>query len=174
MIKLRQLRKADAPLMLEWMHDPEVQKGFQRDMSSIKLEDAEAFCEKSIIKDNPADGESLNFAIVNESDEYLGTISLKDIDLKNKHAEYAISMRRCAWGNGNAKAASALLLEKAFNEYGLNRVFLTVLADNIRARKLYEKCGFIKEGILRKHLFRGGEFADWCLYGILADEFANR
>ncbi len=172
-IKLRQLQKKDASLMLEWMHDPEVQKGFQRDMASMKLEDTEAFCEQSIIPKQLQDGDSLHFAFVDEKDEYLGTISLKDINLTNKSAEYAISLRRVAWGKGYAKHASLLLLDKAFNEYELHRVFLTVLADNDKAIHLYERCGFKKEGQLRQHIFKDGKYVDWCLYGILADEFLN-
>lgn len=173
MISLRRLEKKDAPLMLEWMHDPEVQKGFQKNMSSIMLDEAEAFCTNSIITEKPQNGDSIHFAIVNEDDEYLGTISLKDIDFINKHAEYAISLRRCAWGNNNAKNATLILLDKAFNEYGLNKVFLTVLADNIRAQKLYEKCGFKHEGTLKKHIFKDGKYVDWLLYGILAEDFSE-
>lgn len=63
------------------------------------------------------------------------------------------------------------LLNKAFNEYGLHRVYLTVFADNESAIHLYEKCGFIKEGQLRKHIYKDGKYVDWCLYGILAEEF---
>ena len=171
MIHLRELRPEDAPLMLEWMHDSLVQRGFQKDMSSMTIEDARQFCANSKITDIVSEGQSLNFAFANELDEYLGTISLKDISLVNKTAEYAISMRRAAWGQGNALEASKLLLDKAFCEYGLHRVFLTVFADNDRAIHLYEKCGFKKEGQLRKHIYKDGKYVDWCLYGILEDEY---
>ena len=173
MIHLRELRPEDAPLMLEWMHDSQVQKGFQKDMSSMTIEDAKKFCANSKITDTISEGQSLNFAFASEEDEYLGTISLKDISIVNKTAEYAISMRRAAWGHGYAFEASMLLLEKAFCYYGLHRVFLTVFADNERAIHLYEKCGFKKEGQLRKHIHKDGEYVDWCLYGILDDEYRS-
>ncbi|MBE6024735.1 MAG: GNAT family N-acetyltransferase [Cellulosilyticum sp.] len=169
-VYLRELKAEDAPLMLEWMHDSEVQKGFQKDMTSMTIDNAKAFCENSKIKDTISDGESLNYAFVNESDEYLGTISLKDISITNKTAEYAISMRRAVWGHGYAKAASMLILEKAFGDLGLHKVFLTVLADNERAIHLYEKCGFKKEGQLREHIYKDGKYVDWYLYGILENE----
>ena len=41
-----------------------------------------------------------------QDDEYLGTISLKNIDLKNKNAEYAISTRKKARGTGANQQAT--------------------------------------------------------------------
>ncbi|WP_044935272.1 GNAT family N-acetyltransferase [Pseudobutyrivibrio sp. LB2011] len=168
---LRELKVDDAPLMLEWMHDEEVQKGFQKKMLDMTIDNATSFCESSKIPEELTEGVSVHFAIADSNDEYQGTISLKDISLNNKSAEYAISLRRASWGKGLAKAASKELLDKAFNEYGLHRVYLTVLADNERAIHLYEKCGFKKEGQLRKHIYKDGKYVDWCLYGILAEEF---
>lgn len=55
---------------------------------------------------------------------------------------------------------------------GLHRIYLTVLADNIAAIKLYEKCGFVLEGELRDHLFLNGRYVSWKLYGMLEEEYA--
>ena len=52
----------------------------------------------------------------------------------------------------------------------LHRVELKVLASNERAQHVYEKCGFSKEGIIRKAVYKNGEFVDLLLYGILKDE----
>jgi L-phenylalanine/L-methionine N-acetyltransferase len=43
---------------------------------------------------------------------------------------------------------------------GILRIELTVLCDNARAIKLYERYGFIAEGIMRCHILRGGVYAD--------------
>ncbi len=86
--------------MLEWMHDEELQKCFQKKMGEVTMEEAIAFCTADNAEEKIENGKSLHYAIVNEQDEYLGTISLKNINLINKNAEYAISMRRCAQGTG--------------------------------------------------------------------------
>jgi len=39
-------------------------------------------------------------------------------------------------------------------------VQLTVFADNARAIHTYAKCGFIKEGLLRRAVFVDGEYKD--------------
>lgn len=171
MIRLRELKEKDAPLMLEWMHDIDVQKGFKKNMLDATLDDAERFCSNSKIPQNISDKVSLHFAIVNEDDEYLGTISLKDIDLYNKSAEYAITTRKKAQGKGVAFRATGLLLEKAFFEYGLHRVYLNVFADNKAAIKLYERSGFSFEGEFREHLKVGDTYVNWKWYGMLEEEF---
>ena len=171
MITLRQLRVEDAPLMLEWMQEPAIQKFFRRNMTDMTLADAERFCAGASVPDAPSDGDSLHWAIVNGEDEYLGTISLKGMDLKNKTAEYAISTRMCAHGKGIAKKATGLVLKKAFEDYALHRVYLNVLSDNEAAVRLYERCGFVYEGGFREHLMLGGRFATLKWYGMLASEY---
>jgi len=54
------------------------------------------------------------------------------------------------WGNGAALMAAAI--RRAW-EKGLTRIELTVRADNLRARGLYERLGFAVEGTHR-HAFR--------------------
>ena len=99
------------------------------------------------------------------------SISLKELDLEAKHAEYAVTMRSGFHGQGIGTQATELLLKKAFVEFGLERVYLTVLADNAHAKHMYERAGFVKEGTLRKHIYRDGQFLDWDLYGILKEDF---
>lgn len=175
MISLRELKTEDAPFMLEWMNDIDIQQAFKKNMLGMTLKKAIEFCKNSRIPDIIQTGQSLHFAIVDDiDDEYLGTISLKNIDLENGNAEYAISTRRKIHGKGIAKNATEQLLEKAFIDYGLHRVYLNVMADNLAAIHLYEKCGFKLEGELREHLRRGNEFVGWKWYGILNSEFAKK
>lgn len=174
MIYLRELKTSDAQLMLEWMHDFDIQKRFRRDMMSVSIDDVISFCEKYKIPDVIKNGDDLHFAIAGENDEYLGTISLKNIDLKNSIAEYAISTRKKAWGKGVALTATGLILKKAFTDYGLHRVYLNVLADNDAAIRLYEKCGFKNEGNFREHLQVNGEYVDLKWYGILDSEYDEK
>ena len=41
LIFLRELKEKDAPLMLEWMHDDNVQKSFQKNMKDITISGAD-------------------------------------------------------------------------------------------------------------------------------------
>ena len=171
MISLRKLKEEDALLMLEWMHDPDIQKGFKKNMLAASLDDTTNFCRKAIIPEKLTDGASIHYAIVDENDEYLGTVSLKDISLDNKSAEYAITLRKKAQGKGIAYKATGLVLKKAFEDYDLHRVYLSVIADNDAAIRLYERSGFTFEGEFRDHLFLNGRYKNWKWYSILRDEY---
>lgn len=162
MIKIRKLKSKDIPYMLEWMHDNDTKKIFQTDFSSIGVSDIENFISNSFTENNH------HFAIIDDKDdEYLGTISLKNIDYKNRNAEYAISTRKKVQGTGVNKEATFIILKYAFNELNLNKIYLNVLSTNIRAKKFYIKCGFTYEGTQKKQLLIENEYHDLEWYGIL-------
>lgn len=169
MIRLRQLKIEDAEGMLEWMHDPDIAKAFSFNADDKNRETVLEFirCAETA----PVDGRDIHYSITDETDEYLGTISLKSVDLIAKKAEYAISLKKCAWGKGIAFQATLEILQRAFEEFGLERIYLNVLSDNQRAIRLYEKCGFIYEGEFRKHLFLRGEYKSLKWYGMLKEEY---
>lgn len=171
-MRLRRLEKKDADGMLEWMHDPEIQENFRFDASKKSKEDVLEFIRNSRIE--MIAGKDIHYAIADDLDEYLGTISLKGVDMEARNAEYAISLRRKAQGKGIATEATEELLRLAFDEYGLERVYLNVLAENKKAIRMYEKCGFVYEGEFRKHLFLKGEFRTLKWYGILREEYILR
>ena len=123
--------------MLEWMTDPEITCFFRFDASRVTLDSCRAYIENAANQKN-----AVHFAIADENDEYLGTISLKDIDAEKRCAEYAISTRKKAHGTGAAMQATGLILQYAFETLGLERVYLNVLADNARANAFYRKAGF--------------------------------
>ena len=136
-IHLRNLKSKDAPLMLEWMQDLSIACFFRFDASSMTAEDCERF-----ISSTDSEINSKHYAIVNDEDEYLGTISLKNIDKQKREAEYAISTRKKAHGTGAAMSATKEILRVAFEEMHLQRVYLNVLKENGRANAFYQKVGF--------------------------------
>lgn len=166
-MQIRKLESKDAKYMLEWMHDDNVVEFFEVDFSKKTMDDVENFIVNSFTDTNK------HFAIVNDFDEYMGTISLKNIDLVNKNAEYAISIRSSAMGMGISRIGTDMLLEYAFNELKLERVYLCVAEDNIRAIKFYEKYGFIYEGKFTNHILRDNKFIDLKWYYILNREGRN-
>lgn len=169
MIKLRNLKSKDAKNMLEWMHDADTTRHFRKNMLEMTMEEVLFFIEKN--KSFSPEQTSRHYAIVDEEDTYLGTISLKEINTTDKNAEYAIALRSAARGKGVAEKATSLLMEVAFEELGLERVYLNVLASNARAIGFYEKFGFREEGTFKKHLLICGMYEDLKWYGLLKDDY---
>ena len=161
---LRRLQMKDAERMLEWMHDETIADNFRIDFSKYTIEQVEKFIEKSFDEINQ------HFAIVDESDIYQGTISLKNISEEDNNAEYAIVMRADAQGKGYSAKATKEILEYAFKILGLHRVYLNVLENNVRARKFYEKMGFKQEGIFKEHYCLNGRYQNLWWYGIVYEK----
>lgn len=168
-VRLRQLQSKDCIGMLEWMHDIDMVRYFRADMLTKTKKDVLEFINQADVV--PLNGRSVHYAIVEEADEYLGTISLKSINLKDRNAEYAISLRKAAQGRSVAYAATKELLNIAFNQFNLERVYLNVLSENKRAIRLYEKCGFALEGEFRNHLCLGGQYQNLRWYAMLKKEY---
>jgi len=147
-IDLRTLMNKDAEPMLQWMHNPDVQKSFGKDFSSMKLENCLNFIENS----KHHDSDDLNMAISTEDDVYAGTVSLKHIDHKTKSAEFAIVIHPDFQGNGVALQAMEQIAKIGFKVMGLQCIYLSVKKSNIVANDLYKKfgCKEIDEKYLRE------------------------
>lgn len=106
------------------------------------------------------------------SDKLVGVTYLLQIDWINRSGEYSIQIGKISsHSRGIGFQATMKILEHAFNDLNLNRVYLTVLEDNERAIKLYKKVGFIEEGKHRKAVFKNGRYFDFIQMAILADEY---
>lgn len=165
-IHLRELQKKDAYGMIEWMTDPSIICFFQFDATKITIES----CFEFIAAANK-NFECRHYAIADEEDNYLGTISLKDIDTEKKSAEYAISTRNCAHGTGAAKQATEEVLKIAFEKLQLERVYLNVLVENARANAFYKKAGFRYERCEEHSIKIRNEWKDLNWYAISREEF---
>lgn len=136
-MKLRKLCLKDAPFMYEWMRDENVTCGLQPKFAEMTEDDCKTFIEKSWVEES-----SLHLAVVNEEDEYMGTVSLKNIDRVRGEAEFAISMRTKAMGRGYSSFAMEEILQMGWKKLGLERVYWNVLKKNQRAIRFYEKNGY--------------------------------
>lgn len=165
-ITLRKLELKDAERMYEWMQNPDICRYMQYDFSGQTLEDCSNFIKKSW-----EDPENRHFAVADEKDVYMGTVSLKNIDCVNKNAEFAIVMHMDAMGTGAAGRALHRIAEKAFFEIQLNKIYLYVRTDNIRAVKFYEKQHLDLEGCFKQHLYCGEKFRDIRYYALLRSEY---
>ncbi|MHC1749543.1 MAG: GNAT family N-acetyltransferase [Cellulosilyticaceae bacterium] len=166
-MKLRELANKDIEGMLEWMQDQDIIKCFRFPENKINIEEIKKFIENSFNNTNR------HYGIVDNDDEYLGTVSLKNIDYINKNAEYAIVLRKKVVARGVATEATKMILDIAFNELKLHKVYLNVLENNIRAIKFYEKFGFKLEGQFREHIFARGTFSTIKWYSIIKEEYSS-
>jgi RimJ/RimL family protein N-acetyltransferase len=97
----------------------------------------------------------------------IGYVRLKRGQPEDRHADFGIAIERAYWDQGYGTDATRTLLRFGFEEMGLHRIALGVLAENARARRVYDKCGFREEGVLRAAHYRFGRWCDLVLMAIL-------
>jgi RimJ/RimL family protein N-acetyltransferase len=64
------------------------------------------------------------------------------------------------------KALMEVTLREALRS-GLTRIKLGVFSDNARAIALYEKTGFVREGVLRDHVLIDGRYQDLIMMAMI-------
>lgn len=80
----------------------------------------------------------------------------------------APARQRCGVGRRLVEAC----IEQARSR-GARKLSLRVLGGNVAARRLYESCGFMVEGVLREEFFLGGRYVDDVLMACMLDADAG-
>lgn len=130
------------------------------------LEDAERWVERIASADDGA------WFIVYEVASWraIGFASLRDIDERNRTAEYAITIGESeARGKGYGTEVTRLMLDYAFSWRGLHTVLLDVVAHNIAGIRAYERAGFREIGRIRQSDRLGGQVWDTVLMEAVRD-----
>jgi RimJ/RimL family protein N-acetyltransferase len=116
-------------------------------------------------------GKAVQYIIHEKTGNGIGSVFLKDIDKKNKKAEYGIFIgEKGAQGKGYGTEAAKLMIQYGFKELDLHKIILRVFAFNKIAIKSYEKAGFIQEGYLKDEVCIDDNYYDIVLMGIIRGE----
>jgi len=168
---LSYLSKDHLPTYARWFRDYEVQRLLGQTALPITDEAEAAWFEHAVNASN----EYHHPIHIIENDKLIGLCSLLNVDTRSRNAEYGISIGdKDSWNKGYGTDATSIMLRIAFDELNLHRVFLRVYDFNERAIRVYEKLGFVKEGVLRQHVFRDGKYHDVILMGLLRDEWQSK
>lgn len=101
----------------------------------------------------------------------IGMGGLVSISSSNANAELYMYLGTEFQGQGLGTRSLMELCRYGLVNLGLHKIFLYTFLDNARANRMYEKVGFVREGLLREHTFKNGAFQDRCIYGLLKSDF---
>ena len=168
-VVLREFRQEDISGIRSWVNDYDTVRciggAFKRPQT---WEESESYL--SNLLNGGAGGVNLVVAD-RESRRYLGQCSLTKVDQTARNAELSVVIAPDSAGRGYGREAVGLLLEYAFRQMNLNRVFLRVYAENERAVRCYRACGFREEGREREQVYFDGHYGDVLIMGILRREY---
>jgi len=170
MVTLRELAREDIPIVNKWRGDRDLVDGLGAPARYISEDVDQAWFEEYLRRR----GADVRCAILLDGErEPVGLVSLTGIDPVHRRAEFHLLIgRRDLHGRGIGTDATRLMLKHAFNDLNLHRVFLSVLAHNAAAIRVYEKAGFVREGTARESAYKRGRYEDMLQMAILAAEFA--
>lgn len=169
LVTLRPVTADDARGLREIMLDPDVQRLTGSTHSSDEdgappLEVAERWYGSRGEHDDRID-----WAILDEaSGEVVGEAVVNDLDPGSLSANFRTLVGPRGRDRGLGSEAVRLVVAYVLGEAGLHRLDLEVYAFNPRARRVYEKAGFVLEGTRREALLFDGEWIDSHVMGVLA------
>ena len=101
-----------------------------------------------------AEGTREGFAIVDEDGEFLGLAVVPRIDREARTVELGYVVAPAARGRGVATETLRRLTEWTFDELDALRIELLISVGNEASIRVAERCGYVKEGVLRSMHFK--------------------
>ncbi|MEU9476695.1 GNAT family protein [Streptomyces sp. NPDC048191] len=165
---LRPFTEADADVMSEIIAAPEVIRFTYEPSTELTLERL-----RSWYGSRATAPDRLDLAVTDpRTGEVLGEVVLNEYDPASRSCTFRTLIGPRGRGRGIGTEATRLIVAHGFEELGLHRIELTAYADNHRALHVYEKTGFVVEGVRREVQRRDGEWADEVIMSVLDREWA--
>ena len=165
---LRPVEEQDVPLFQMWMNDPEV-TNFIGQFMPCSLEQEKEWQKRTSERRQDA----LTLAIVDaEKDVLIGCMGLNRIDyISGVGYTGTVIGNKEYWGKGYGTSAKKLLLEFAFNQLNLRKIYSDVIAYNERSLKYANKCGYVQEARLPDYYYKNGKYWDKVILAVTRKEW---
>lgn len=159
-IKLRRLTLDDKNRLVEFANNEKISINLRDGFPNpYTLSDAENFL-SIVCNQSPTQVFAIEF-----NGLYVGNIGLHLCsDVYRKSAEIGYMLDEKYWNKGIMTKAVNLICEYGFNELDIVRIHTGVFDYNIASQIVLEKCGFTKEGIFKKAIFKNGKIYDEIRY----------
>lgn len=153
-IYLRPINEQDSANIVKWRNSDEVRnhcmsKGLITEESHL-----------AFYKTNVLTGKYKQFIVERVDEEFglasypIATVYLKDIDNENKRCELCLfTSNDVEWGADGQKIAITMMLDKAFNDYGMHKVYSYVFPKYADEVNLLLSAGFAIEAVLKEESF---------------------
>ena len=167
-VYLRVLERSDIAVTTSWMNSEEI-SDIMGYLPVFSLEGQYEWFDK--LKN---DRTRFIFAVCTNDGRHIGNIALGNVDMLHRHAMFSIFLvADTDRAKGIGSEATRLLLGFAFDKLNLNKVHLRTSERFSEAVRMYEKLGFVREGVMRQHVFANGVYEDKVIYSMLRSEYAK-
>jgi RimJ/RimL family protein N-acetyltransferase len=167
---LRRFRADDLDAVHALQSDPDVVRYLPWPVRS--REEAQAWLESRIAGDTlRADNDAVAYAVQRRgSDRVIGSIALFLRSVEHRQGEIGFQFERAAQGQGYAAEATAPVLDRAFRELDLHRIYGQADPRNTGSTALMRRLGMRQEAHFRENEWFKGEWGDLVVFAILRSE----
>lgn len=146
---------------LGWLNNQELQKYTRRRGKTTTMQELQKF-----VEDAQGSKDYFFAMIEKETNKHIGNIFLNSVDDENKNADLSIMIGDMgSQKKGYAKEAVRLIVDFAFHELGLHRLY--ACSPNPAFNTMIEKVGWKHEGTHTQAFYLDGEFRDIECWAIL-------
>jgi ribosomal-protein-alanine N-acetyltransferase len=170
-VRLRELDERDAPAVHAWTGDETAVEYVP--LGPLDLPGTFRYVRQLVGEARQRPREAYTVAIADPQGDVVGTVSLLVESPTHRRGEIGYILRRDQWGLGYATEAAGLMIDLAFRDLGLNRVWAVCDPDNPASARVMEKVGMRYEGCLRGDLLVRGAFRDSLVFGIVANDWID-
>lgn len=154
------------PFVMSWVNDREVMQYFALRQDRIEEAEERAFLTKLLA--SPNDKVFSVFEGDREDEEsYVGQCSVNQIYWPARNGRVFLVVRKAMQGGGRGAAMLTALIERAFTDLDLHKLWLIVRKDNRRSQAMYLRAGFDFEGVLQDEYCVNGTYFDMVRMGIV-------
>lgn len=164
-IKLEPLSIKHLDYIMKWVNDPAVTGYFAGAQKKINKKEEKEYILNIIRSKND------RVFSVFDGKKYIGQTSINQIYWPARNGRLFLVIVKKFQGKGYGKIIIKKILNHAFNELNLHKIYLIVRAENEKAIYLYHRCGFRQEGVLKEEYFVKGKYWDMMRMAILKDAY---
>lgn len=164
---LRRPEPKDIEALYEYRNDPGIVSLLGGFSQGFTKSDMAEWIEK-----HRKSAEDLVWVITDMTDNCVGHCGFYKINYRTGTADIAICIGSASlWGKGLGGRIVQTLLHHAFQQMNLRKIRAEVLSTNPRSARMFEKCGFVREGVSREEAYKEGRYVDMLVFGLLKNEW---
>jgi UDP-4-amino-4,6-dideoxy-N-acetyl-beta-L-altrosamine N-acetyltransferase len=165
--QLRPLQEEDLQIILDWRNSQRVRDVMYSDQI-ISWEEHQAWYHRT--REEP----TVMSMIFEYNKLPAGFVNFTRIHPVHRTAYWGFYLGQDELPKGTAYIMGNLALEQAFETLHLRKLCGEVFAFNSKSMRYHERLGFEREGLLREHFWKHGEFQDIVCYAIFQDHYYRK
>jgi RimJ/RimL family protein N-acetyltransferase len=173
---LRPFTEADCEIMLDLLEEAELRKLTGSVCSDEEAEEPSSQDEIDRTREwyltRNQQTNRLDLAIVEkESGNVVGEVVYNDYDEDTGNVNFRILMGKAGCNRGIGSEAVSLFIHYGMTVLKVHKIGLEVYSFNPRAERVYQKAGFVLEGVKQEDFRYNDEYIDTRVYGLLQADY---